>query len=179
MKKYIYNTITAIFIIFTAVSFNACDEFNTFPINIPISFEFTATGSNSVFNSGQYCLEQSDVYQDYQDKVQSISYVEAAYRTISISDATVQGTINVQVFNTVTNTIIINFTLSNFRPADYISTPLILNIDQSQINVFNTYLNNLPQNAKCFRVIVTITGISGTQSLNGAVDVVFEAETEF
>jgi hypothetical protein len=179
MKKYIYNTITAIFIIFTAVSFNACDEFNTFPINIPISFEFTATGSDSQFDSGQYCLEQSDVYQDYQENVKSLSYIEAAYRTISISDPSVQGTINVQVLNTVTNTVIINFTLSSFRPADYISTPLILNVDQSQIDVFNTYLNSLPLNAKCFRVIVTITGVSGTQTLNGAVDAVFEAETEF
>jgi len=178
MKKYILHFFLFLFAAAVSFTFLSCDEFNSFPINVPVTFEFTATGSDSDYDSGIYCLSESEVYQDYQDKAESISYMKAQYRTISVSDNSLAGTINIQVLNNSGSTII-SFTGTNFQPSNYISNPLTITLSQNEIQAFNTYLNSLPEDQKCFRVLITVTGISGTQTLNGAVDVVFEVETNF
>jgi hypothetical protein len=178
MKKYILHLF--LFLFAAAVSFTilSCDEFNTFPINVPVTFGFTVTGSDSDYDSGLYCMSESEAYQEYQDNAESITYLKAQYRTISISDNSVEGTINIQVLNS-SGTTIINFTETNFTPADYISDEYEITLTQNEIQAFNTYLNSLPDDQKCFTVIITVTGINGTQTLNGAVDVVFEVVTKF
>jgi hypothetical protein len=178
MKKYILHLFLFLFAAAASFTILSCDEFNTFPINIPVTFEFTASGSDPEYNSGIYCLSGSEAYQEYQDNAESITYLKAQYRTISISDNSVQGTINIKVLDS-SGDAIINFTETNFAPADYISDAYPITIAQNEIQAFNTYLNSLPDDQKCFRVLITVTGINGTQTLNGAVDVVFEVVTKF
>ena len=157
-----------------ALSFvsNSCDKFDTLPLNVPVSFKFTATSGNPTFNSGNYNLDSSKTYNDYKDDIEKLTYVEAAYRTKSVSSASISVTLNVQVINAVTSVPIINFTLNGFKPSDYISTPLILAFDQSQIEALNNYLVN----NKVFKVIITHSNMTSGQTVEGFVDVVFEAE---
>ncbi|MGE5811795.1 MAG: hypothetical protein ACM339_09850 [Ignavibacteria bacterium] len=178
MKKYILHLFLFFFAAAASFTILSCDEFNTFPINIPITFEFTVTGSDSDYDSGIYCLSESEAYQEYRENAESITYLKAQYRTISISDNSVEGTINIRVLNS-SGTAIIDFTETNFAPADYISSAFTITLEQNEIQAFNTYLNSLPDDQKCFRVVIAVTGINGTQTLNGAVDVVFEVETKF
>ncbi|MGE5795128.1 MAG: hypothetical protein ACM34N_00005, partial [Ignavibacteria bacterium] len=124
------------------------------------------------------CLSASEAYQEYQDNAESITYLKAQYRTLSISDNSVEGTIYIRVLDSSRDTII-NFTETNFAPADYISNAFTITLEQNEIQAFNTYLNSLSDDQKCFSVLITVTGINGTQTLNGAVDVVFEVATKF
>jgi len=170
--------IKAFFLVFAVtLSFvnTSCDKFDTLPLNIPFSFNFSATAINSQYDSGNYCFDvNSEIYRDYENKIKKITFVEAAYRTKTISDPSIQGTLNIRVLNSNTQAILINYAIQNFKPGDYISTPFVLPFDQTQIQALNSYLDS----NRCLRAIITLTGIPLTQSITGAVDIVLEAETE-
>jgi hypothetical protein len=151
---------------------NSCDKFDTLPLNIPVSFKFIATSGNPTFDSGSYNLDSSKTYNDYKDDIEKLTFVEAAYRTKSVSSTSISVTLNVQVINALTSIPIINYTLNGFKPSDYISTPLILTFDQTQIQALNNYLVN----NKIFRIVVTHSNMASGQTVEGAVDAVFEAE---
>ena len=173
------NKIIRTFVIVFAVSLSfistSCDEFDSIPLNIPVSFDFTATGNNPVYDSGTYCLDDSSsTYSKYADDIETLTYVEAAYRTKSSSSSTLSVTLNVRVINTNTQAAIIDFTLPNFKPSDYISAPLVLAFNQTQIQALNTYLAD--KNNRCFRAVITHGGMPAGQTVVGAVDIVFKAD---
>jgi hypothetical protein len=173
------NKIIRIFVLLFAVTLSltatSCDKFDSFPLNIPFSFEFNVTGSNGTYDSGTYCFDvESQTYRDYQNKIKKITFLEASYRTKSVSSASLEVTLKVQVINTNTQTILINYTLPNFKPGNYISSPLVLSFDGAQVQALNEYLVS----NKCLRAIIDHIGINGTQSVSGSVDLVLEAETE-
>lgn len=173
MKK----TIKALVVVF-AVELSllniSCDKFDTLPLNIPVSFKFLATSGSPTFDSGNYNLDSSKTYLDYKDDIEKLTYIEAAYRTKSVSSTSISVTLNVQLINALTSVPIINFTINNFKPSDYISTPLVLAFDQTQIQALNNYLVN----NRVFRLIVTHTNMPSGQTIEGAVDAVFEAEVK-
>lgn len=174
MKKMIKSFVT-VFVITFAFANISCDKFDTLPLNIPFSFNFSASGSNSQYDSGNYCFDvNSETFKENQDKIKKITFIEAAYRTKTISDPALQVTLNIRVLNSVTNTELINFSIQNFKPGDYTTKPLVLTFDQTQVQALNAYLVS----NKCLRAIITHTGNFGSQSITGSVDMVLEAETE-
>jgi hypothetical protein len=166
---------------------NGCDAFESFPINIPFTIEFTAEGSSSpIIDAGGGCLDTgSDTYQDYKNKINSLTFVEAAYRTISVK-ANNQNTTSLNCDITVTISIpggaqLFSYTLSDVNPSSYISTPFVLQLTEDQLTAIRNYLALFETTNMCFDASYTLSNITGgtpPYEVKGAVDFVLEAETE-
>jgi hypothetical protein len=173
MKQIKYFFPLLISIIF--LQLNGCDELNSIPLNIPVTITFdNQTGSNVTFDSGIYCLDsESDTYKEYRDKIQSLTFLQAAYRTTSNSNPSVQGDISVTIYNG-SKQVLASFKISNIKPQDYIKTPLIIQLNQAQIQKINSSLTG----STCLQAVVEITSLNGTTTISGAVDLVLQADTK-
>ncbi len=174
MRKYIFFVAFAAVII-SALSFNGCilDAFKTITQNIPIFQSFNVSGNATTYTQSEVIdLDSSTVYQRYKDQIQTIKLVRAEYRTTSINQPTLSGTVQITVSD-MNNNVIFSVSLNNIKPADYEDTPFELSLDQSQITTFNNYLSNLSN--KTFKVTINVTNISPTPyQFTGVVDMVFE-----
>ncbi len=162
------------FIGFLFFQLNGCDELNSIPLNISYSYPFSdKTGSEITFDSDVRCLSsESDTYQEYQDKIQSLTFVEAAYRTTYNSNPSVKGNLTATIYDGSAN-VLANFQINDVKPEDYKAHPLVIQINQTGIEA----INNALKNSTCLRVVVGITSLNGTTTISGAVDVVFRADT--
>ncbi|MEJ2614137.1 MAG: hypothetical protein P8Z35_04205 [Ignavibacteriaceae bacterium] len=162
------------FVVFLFFQLNGCDELNSIPLNIPYTYTFNdKTGSDVTFDSDVRCLSsESDTYQEYQDKIQSLTFVEAAYRTTYNSNPSVQGNLSATIYNGQGQELA-HVQINNVKPEDYKTHPWVLPINQTEIQA----INNLLKNSTCLRVVVGITSMNGTTTISGAVDVVFRADT--
>jgi hypothetical protein len=183
MKKYLIQFGTYIVLLFLMLAWNGCDKFNSLPLNIPFSLPIHVEGSASTLSdSSSYCLStDSQTYNDYRDKINSLHFIEAAYRTTSVVPADLSGDINVALKDGDGN-VLFSYDIPNATPADYMSpnSPYILQLDQSQIDFMNTYLNSLLSQGACFTATVTVSNITGQApyTIDGAVDMVIEADTD-
>lgn len=177
----IIKALVVVFAIVLSFVSNSCDKFDTFPLNIPFSVTITTQGSNNPStSSSQYCLSQSETYQDYVDDIEKLTFVEAAWRTDSVNNI-ITGTVKVTV-KIVGGAILFQKTLTGTNPSDYISTPFVLSLSATEIQALNDYLNSYLENPnQCLEVTVEATVTSGTipYYLRGIVDIVVEAETKF
>ena len=173
MKKIKYLFPLLITVIFLQI--NGCDELNSIPLNIPVTITFAnQTGTSIVFDSGVYCLNsESETYKEYQDKINSLTFLQAAYRTTSNSNPSFQGNLLVTIYNG-SGEVLASYQLDDINPDDYITTPLVLQLNQAQIQA----INNTLKNSTCLRAVVQITSTGGSTTISGAVDMVFEADTE-
>ena len=169
--KYLFPFLISLFFL----QFTGCNELNSIPLNIPITITFNnQTGSNINFDSGLYCLsDSSQTYKEYQDKINSLTFVQAAFRTISNSNPDFQGNISATVKNQ-NGVVLASFQMNNIKPGDYVENPLILHLDQTEISAINAALAN----STCLEAIVKITSSGGSTTISGAVDMVFQADTE-
>ncbi|QQS35656.1 MAG: hypothetical protein IPM56_15640 [Ignavibacteriales bacterium] len=185
MKKYIKSAV----LVFTVLIFsltNGCDAFDSFPLNMPFTITFTASGNSStITDNGSGCLDtNSETYQEYRDKINSLTFVEAAYRTVSVNTGNQNITADISVIVSIPGgATLFNYTIPNVRPADFISTPLVLQLDQVELDAIRSYLELFQQvPSMCFDATYTLSNISGgaaPYTVEGAVDFVLEAETEF
>jgi hypothetical protein len=154
---------------------NGCDELNSIPLNIPFTVTFiNKTGSDINFDSGVQCLDsESDTYKQYQDKIQSLTFLQAAYRTVSNSNPGIAGNISATIYNG-SGQVLAAYQINNVKPEDYKTTPLILQFTQTQIQAINSALSG----SSCLRAVVAITSLNGTTTISGAVDLVFQADTK-
>lgn len=184
MKKYIRSAVLAATVLIFSFT-NGCDAFESFPINIPFSIEFEASGSsNNISDTGSGCLDtNSETYIEYKNKIQSLTFVEAAYRTISINggNQNVTGNINVTV-RVPGGATLFSYTINNVRPADYLTSAFVLQLNEQELGAVRNYLQlfeSLP--AMCFEATYTLSNLTGgtpPYTIKGAVDFVLEAETE-
>ena len=163
------------FIGFLFIQLNDCDELNSIPLNIPYTYSFTdKSGSDITFDSGLQCLSsQSETYKEYQDKIQSLTFLEASYRTTKNSNPSVQGNLTATIYNG-SGQELASFSKSNIKPEDYIIKPLTLSFNQTQIQAINAELSK----STCLQAVVKISSMNGTTTISGAVDVIFKADTE-
>jgi hypothetical protein len=169
-------------ILLAAISFTfySCDEFETLPLNIPISKEITTTGTNTVIVEVEnICFDaDSPTYLDYKEKIKSLTFLEAAWRTKSVS-AGLQGNITLQI-RTGNGTVVFSKTIPGVNPAAYQSPnqPYVFQLTEQEIDLINAYIESL--NSLCFEATATVQVTGGTSpyQLVGIVDMIFEAETE-
>lgn len=178
MKKYL--AVISFIAAFAGTLFvNSCDEFDTLPINIPIEREIIAQGTNNVYESSYFCLTDFSDYTEYQNDLQTLSFIRAAYTTVSASP-NLEGDITVSLYQgqgTNPANLLFTFTIPNVRPGDYIGTVYAIVLNQTQIQLLNNYVSNL-QN-QCFTAVLQVTNITaGTTpyELHGRVTLIFEAE---
>ncbi len=182
MKNYLKYLTASVFLLFLMCTWYGCDSFNSLPLNIPftINVEMQSNG-NSLTDTEQGCLSaQSDTYSKYNDKINSLKFVEAAFRTISISPDTLSGDVKVMLLNNNADTLF-SYTIQNVVLADYMkpNSPFILKLTQGQIDFVNGYLDNVLHGSACFTATVTVSNLNGQPpyTMKGAIDMVIEADT--
>jgi hypothetical protein len=183
------NKIIKSFVLVFAVALffisNSCDKFDTFPLNVPFSIDVSTSGNSNPTDATPvtYCLTQSQTYQDYVNDIVKLTFVEAAWRTTSVSNITKGDvTVTLKIKN---GTILFQKVLSDVNPSDYIKpkSPYILNLAPTEIDLLNKYLETYrvnPQSAPCLEASLQAFVTSGNPpySLVGIVDMVVEAETK-
>jgi hypothetical protein len=176
---------TSVFVFAIALSFisNSCDKFDTLPLNVPFSVAVTTGGSSNptAANPVTYCLSSSETYSDYVEDIEKLTFVEAAWRTVSVSNIT-EGDVTVTV-RILGGAILFQKTLSGINPASYMSpnSPFVLSLTAAEIDALNSYLETYRANpgaAPCLQASVSAFVTTGTApySLSGIVDMVVEAE---
>jgi len=179
MKNYLIKSMLAMFV-FTLVSFNGCilDSFNSVTQNVPISQTFYLSSNQTSFSDSQTVdLSSSSVYQNYQEKIESIQLVRAEYRTISVNPSSLSGNISF-VLNDWNGNKLFSLGLGQITPANYQKTPLEFQLTGAQIAMVNNYLSKLSNNK--FQATISITNIKSSSvnyTLIGAVDAVFEMKS--
>jgi hypothetical protein len=174
MKKYIPLVLIAVSVVF----YSGC-EFDTLPLNVPISVPVVLTGVlNTVETSSNFCLTDYSSYTQHLDKMNKVTYIESAFRVDSVSHPNLAGNLRVELRNS-SGTVLFLAEVNNIRPADYKITPYIIPLTGVQIQVINEYIANATN--KCFIGSVSLTGITGGTPpyyLSGNIDMVFETEVD-
>jgi hypothetical protein len=181
MKKYKY--LLPIFITLFFLQMSSCDEINSIEVNIPVTKEISASGSNSKITEEpvSFCLDEaSDTYTEYKDKIKKLTFAQAAYRTVSVSDPSLKGDINLTVMD-ANGTTLFSLTIPNVILAAYMkpNSPFVIQLNQNQIQAIDLYLSNFTN--QCFKAVLTVNNISGgtaPYSMTGAVDILLKADTE-
>jgi len=185
MKSLLIKTGASVFLLFLMLFWNGCDDFNSLPLNIPFTLNVTVDGSSNTLSdtSDPFCITtDSQTYSEYQDKIQSLHFVEAAYRTISVTPVDLKGDITVALYDGDGN-VVFSHVIPSATPADYMkpNTPFILQLNQEQIDFINANLDQLLQTGACFSASFTVENITGQTPyhIDGAIDMVIEADTQF
>ena len=179
MKKYLIKSFLAVFVL-ALFSFNGCilDSFNSITQNIPISQTFYLTSIQTSVTDNQYIdLTTSTIYQNYQDKIQSLKLVRAEYRTLSVTPSTLSGNISFTLSDMDGNTLF-SLSLGQITPANYQKTPLEFALTGAQITLVNNYLSKLSNNK--FQATIEVNNIQSSTfpyTIVGAVDAVFEMKS--
>lgn len=155
------------------------DSFESLPLNIPISLEIDVSGnSNQLSETQAFCLSWFPEFQEYQDDINDLNFVEASFRTSSFSPSDLRGNLMLELKDDDGNTIFMN-ELNNVSPADFAESPYIIQLTESELDLMNSYLDSDGGLNSCFTGVVSleVTQGAGNKSLVGIVDIVFEAET--
>jgi hypothetical protein len=163
----------------STIFFDGC-EFDTLPINVPISIPVVFEGSvNAISVNESFCLDDYDSYKQHLEDMKSITYLESAFRVNVISHPNITGSFNIELKNQA-GIPLFSIQQSNFRPADYMVNPFIIPISPTQLQALNAYLSNTSN--KCFTASASLTNITGGGAdqinLTGNIDMVFEVEAQ-
>jgi len=175
MKKFIKSSLL-LFTMLVAFVMSGCDALQNFLFDLPIKFTIETSGANSSSGSESYCLTNDETYQDYADKINSITYADAYFVTQE-APAGLSGNLTFQLLDG-NNNIIITKTDNNIVPADHDSTNAYhLMLDQSQIDDINA---SLADGNRCFTGVYTVVVTSGSNQNNIIkidVEVLFTLDT--
>lgn len=184
MKKYIYRILPILFAGFFAAAFNGCilDAINSFPINVPLSFEFfTAGTSSNLTASDTLILGENPTYNEYSSNINNITFLEIIFRTDSVSSG-LKGDLTVTVTQGTGGLIpLISEAFSGITPADYMNKPLKISLTDEEKNALNNYLNNsnIPPGEKTFigTINIHVTNGSSPYFIHGYVDIAIQMDT--
>lgn len=179
MKRLIKISLTAFASLLLFFS-SGCDDFNKLPLNIPITVNFDLNGG-ALSSTRDFCLDDYSAYTDYQDNIDNIQLLRVIYRTYSVTPNDLKGDIRVKITKQ-DGTVLVNQVVSGVIPSSYISPnqPLEFVLTQEELQAFNAYLSQL--NNLCFFATISVENITAGDppfALTGAVDILFEAETNF
>lgn len=168
-------------IIVTSFAFNSCDPFDELYLTLAMDTRFeTIAPVSNVFLTSSICLSDFDDYEDNNDKLKVIKYISAAYFTLSSSNG-LNGNMRLKLYQGNTNTLLFEFTDSNFNADLYLTKPMKINLTQQEVNNINTYLTN-PKVDKCFRAELEVLNANDNDGppfqLNGKVEFLTELQIE-
>jgi hypothetical protein len=176
MKKFIKSSLL-LFTMLVAFAMSGCDSLQNFLFDLPIKFTIDANGaSGSYYGSESYCLTNDQQYQDYQDKINSITYADAYFVTKE-APAGLSGSLTFQLLDE-NNNIIISYSDPNIVPAVHDSTNAYhLSLNQSQIDDINTSLAN---GNRCFTGVysLTVNGNANNDHIIVDIEVLFTLDTK-
>ena len=177
MKK--YKFIISLFTIVFLFLFKGCilDDFNDITQNVPISKQFTVSGTTYT-DTKYFCLSESNIIQDYQNKIEEIQLLTATYQTISVDPSNVMGDIIIKLYKQ-DGTNLYSFTLTNVSPANYIDSPIVLQFTDTELQLINAYLSTL-KGGTCFQASITVNTNppGGSVTLTGKIDIAFKMKAK-
>ncbi len=182
MKLYI-KKITLFTLFMSLTVFNGCDELNNLPLNIPIKFSFSKTGSNTTINENQSVwLSSVQDWRDNQENINSASFISAAYWTIKPTSEGLQGDVNVSLSDE-SGKLLFSINIPNYKAADNLDKPYTLKLNQNQIQAMDDYLSLIGKdgNDHSFTASLTVSNITGASSpytISGKVEVVLQADID-
>ena len=165
-----------------AVVMSGCDALENFLFDLPIDFEVTASDNSGSGQGESYCLEQNETYNDYVDKLNSITLVEAHIVTQSISsgDEGIQGDGELHLYEGTVpvGAPLITVMDTGVKPADHFSpNGYKINLTQADIDKVNSSLAN---GNTCFYadyVVNNVQGANGSFTVVLKIDVLFQLDT--
>jgi len=164
--------------IIITVGILSCDELENLFINAKISQEITGTGVDPLDTTAAFCLSAFDEISDYEDEIESIRYVAAAFRTSS-STPGLEGDIFASIVSDYDGVTIFSFTILDAHIEDYIESPYELQLTQAEIDLFNSYLADYATK-DCYTATLSVSGISAGSgppyTLTGIIEIVLEIE---
>lgn len=164
--------------------FAGCDSINNLPLNVPITFNFEIAGAGNLTTTHEFCLNQSSSYTENVESIKKLTLLRIIYRTDasnnSVLPENLEGDFEVIIRRSDTNQILINTTVSNFRPVDFRkpNKPYELELSDTERAAVNEYLNSNIGGTACFEGTVSLNNFIGAGYLKGYVDVLIEAEIE-
>lgn len=176
------NIIIYLSIILT-MGFSGCilDSLKEVPLDIPIEFPFSSTGSNdSVGDEGSFCLTDNDVYMDYNNKIQDIKLLAITFRPTAVSPASLKGNVRLEIRKLNENgELLFGYTITNMTPSAFVkpNIPYEIPLGAEDLYILNAYLKD---KGTCLYVAVFVENItpSGTKSISGKVDFMFRTKTD-
>jgi hypothetical protein len=164
--------------IIITVGMLSCDELENLFINAKISQEITGTGVDPLDTTATFCLSDFDEISDYEDDIEAITYVVAAFRTIS-STPGLTGDIFVSIVSDDDGVTIFSFTILDAHIEDYIESPYELELTQAEIDLFNSYLADYATK-DCYTATLSVTNITAESgppyTLTAIIEIVLEIE---
>ena len=160
---------------------NGCilDSLKTITQNAPMSQEFKVNSSQTSYSATETIdLSNSSTYQSYQDKIQQIKFIQAEFRTKSVTPTDLSGNVTLILKDNSGNTLV-NYSLGQINPSDYITNPFQLQLNDTQIAAINAYLSILSN--KKLKATLQIDNISSSvkpYSLDCVLDIVFELKAK-
>lgn len=183
MKSLIKTSILAA-VLSSSLIFISCEEFENLEINVPFSIEITRDGNHPDDHElDTLCLDtESETFRQHMDEFENLTFVEAAIRVKAVNPTSMTGTISVSV-KKLDGTILFTQTLTNVRPADYMTTPYVIQLTPAQIQLINAYLSMIQQHqvSPCFIGELDTSGIPGwdvTKSITVVIDIVIRGEVK-
>jgi len=199
MKK-IYNCFFLILITFTFFFSSGCDVLEKFFLNLPIKEGITATGtSTTIAESDTVYLRDYDAYSDNIDKIISIKYLDALYRTLprgenpspppdslNLTPGLVGNNIQVTVTDGDGN-LLFTRSLPSVAAEDYLTEPYMISLEGSEITLMNNYLEKIKDETErdniSFIGTITMSGIpapppGSVNVLTGQIELLYELEME-
>jgi hypothetical protein len=180
MKKFIKSYLTALTIL-TAVIMNGCDVFENFQFGLPIKFYIEAQGSTNPSGFGTFCLSDDKQYLDYQEDINSITYVAAYIVTEEVSPSALSGDAVLRLYAGTSSAGVLLFehVATNLTPADHDSTNAYkIELTSDQIADINA---SLAGGNTCFYGEYEVQNISGggaTNYIRVKIDVLFNVDAK-
>lgn len=180
MKKMIASFI-AVVVLTTAFLFSGCDtveNLESLPLNIPITLEFKASGLLTISDQSSYCLEQSPTYNDFKDKIDSISFVEMIARVDSLSSNSLTGDLEVKL-ETQSGLLLYQNTILSAPLATFKTTPFKFAMQAADIQAIDNFLKAIGQ--RCLKGTITVSNISGgtlPNYIGVSVDILLRAKAK-
>lgn len=161
MKK-IKLMLVAVLLMPAMFLFNGCDtveNLETLPLNIPMSFNFAMSGSTfPITQIENYCLEDNPTYNDFKNKIDSISFVEMSARIDTLSSNTLVADVMVKL-ETASGVLLYSYTQSSVALAQWKTTPFTFALSAADIMLIDNFLRAIGQ--RCLKATATVSNITG------------------
>ena len=179
MKK-IYIPLLLIFIIAAAFVEQGCDILNNLHIYVPLKQTIVISGSSTnPSSSAQFSLSDYEQFKDNKGSIQDISYLQAAYATVSYSPGLHGTNIMVTLRANSDNSTIFSQHIPFVSASQYVNQPITIGLTGAEIALFNRYLANY-DNSDSFTAELELQNVSDDDgppfSLTGEVTFIIELE---
>lgn len=142
MKRYKYIFITAAFL---SMMYGGCilDAFDELVQNFSVERSFVVQGNtnNVPIQTSTFSLDDSDIYDEYKNKIKDVNFLAASLRVDSIDTPSLQGDMILTLKDVNGNTLFTH-TFDDFKPADYYNNKAaVINLSQAEITAINNYID--------------------------------------